>query len=1418
MPETPPAGTNGKEIVIHKEASSLTHYQCPILKSTNYTIWALRIKLILEANGLWETIEPSADTERDVKKDKATMAYLYQALPEDVILQIASCKTAKEVWEALKTRHVGVDRVQKARLQTLTTEFELLQMKEDETIDSFTGKMNSIVTKASCLGTTFGQPMLVRKLLNDVPDRFTQIVASIEQFTDLDEITLDETIGRLKTYEERLRLKKGGPADNQDKLLFTRHDNNSSRGNRFENRGQGRFNIQHITRELAKPTGDLSKVQCYGCNKFGHVKKNCPQQEHAQEQSNLVQEDVEPTLLMAVNEDKKIEEIFLNGRIEPSKYTTADESLWYLDNGASNHMTGVQEHFQELDENITGNVRFGDGSYVEIRGKGSIVFECKNKEQRVISQVYYIPSLKSNILSLGQLTENGCKVTMERDLLLLHDQEQKLLMRVTRSRNRLYNINLKIGVPICLLGSLEDQAWLWHARLGHLNFDSIRQMTQKNLVQGIPKINHASQICDACLLGKHSRAPFPKQAKFKSSEALDLVYGDLCGHISPPTHSGKKYIFLLVDDCTRYMWVYFLNSKDQAFETFKEFKQRVENEVGTKLKMLRTNRGGEFTSNEFSQYCKDNGIARQLTAPYSPQQNGVVERRNRTMLSTTRSMLKAMKMPQNFWGEEVRHAIYVLNRVPTKALKDSTPYEALKGRKPNLEYLRIFGCVAYSKVPSQHLKKLDDRSIPMVYLGIEEGSKACRLFDQETKRICVSRYVKFVEKDSWNWKEYIEEVGSEEPEWVDFAVANKDATNLPKDIEIEPINLDDDLAERSARPFDHTPLQGFRTLTEVTKRAREVEADYKELLLAEEEPRNYKEAAEDGKWIEAMKAELESINKNETWKLTDLPSNHKAIGLKWVFKTKRDASGKITKHKARLVAKGYVQRQGIDFEEVFAPVARIETVRLILAVAAYNEWEVHHLDVKSAFLHGDLMEEVYVSQPEGFVKTGSEGKVYKLSKALYGLRQAPRAWNMKLDHTLKSLGFEKCNLEQAVYTRRNKDSTLLIRVYVDDLIVTGTPKKEIEHFKCQMEEKFEMSDLGSISSILSRIVKVKTIEGFDLKVKIIERYGFLSRTTIPTRPDLDRLARLNPIWTAQRFLDRLGQNSTFTVRLAINRRLSAIFTTLGEISIKQTGYKNKILKDANMIDSNETKIPMDPGTKLTKTEGGDSVDETEYRSLIGCLRYLLHTRPDLCYSVRLLSRFMQEPKEHHLKAIKQVLRYIKGTKEFGITYKKLGGCKITGYSDSSYGVNTEEGKETTRIVFYFGNSPITWSTQKQQTVALSSCESEFMTATAAACQALWLKRLLSGITGWKEEKITLLVDNISAIALMKNPVFYGRSKHIDTRYHFIRECVEDNHINVEHISGELQRADILTKALARVKFTTMRELLGVQDLQQRDRD
>ncbi|KAL0682068.1 hypothetical protein Bca4012_048915 [Brassica carinata] len=398
------------------------------------------------------------------------------------------------------------------------------------------------------------------------------------------------------------------------------------------------------------------------------------------------------------------------------------------------------------------------------------------------------------------------------------------------------------------------------------------------------------------------------------------------------------------------MWTMLLREKSEAFDRFKKFKEYVENQTKLQLKNFRTDSGGEFTSSEFIRFCEENSVTRHLTAPYTPQQNGVVERRNRTLMEMTRSLMKAMKIPNQLWGEAVRHSTYLINRIATKALENKTPYESLYVKKLNIEHLRVFGCVAFAKINSPHLKKLDDRSRMVINLGTEPGSKAYRLYDPVAKKIVVSTDVIFDEKKSWDWSTLSTNV-DEEP--GSFKLPHIDVTeegdgdehqdhqhheeqNNNEEEEAVDACEQEQVAENKDANQDQLVTSRYGRYIRKPKRFDDyillAEFEGGRLLLTiDGEPESYIEAAVIQAWIDAMKAEIESIIKNKTWKLVKKPTGVKPISLKWIYKTKRNAYGTVIKYKARLVAKGYVQQQGIDFDEVFAPVARIETIRLLLA-------------------------------------------------------------------------------------------------------------------------------------------------------------------------------------------------------------------------------------------------------------------------------------------------------------------------------------------------------------------------------------------------------------------------------------------------------------------------------------------------------
>jgi len=508
------------------------------------------------------------------------------------------------------------------------------------------------------------------------------------------------------------------------------------------------------------------------------------------------------------------------------------------------------------------------------------------------------------------------------------------------------------------------------------------------------------------------------------------------------------------------------------------------------------------------------------------------------------------------------------------------------------------------------------------------------------------------------------------------------------------------------------------------------------------EPASYAEAKEYPAWRAVMEQELASVEQNSTWELVNLPAGHRPISLKWVFKLKKNKLGAVIKHKARLVAGGFVQQEGIDYDDAFAPVARMESVRVLLTLAAQEGWRVHHMDVKSAFLNGDLKEEVFEQQPPGCTVAGEEGKVYRLHKALYGLRQAPRAWNAKVDNTLKALGFQQSAHDAAMYERGSGRTVLLVGVYVDDLIITGAAEDEVEAFKAQMKI-FDMSDLGALS--------------FYLGVEV-------------------------------------HQHAT-------------------RITLRQTHYAKRILELGGMEGCNPTNTPMEERLRLSKNSTTALVDPTHYRRLIGSLRYLVHTRPDLAYAVGFVSQFMEQPTVEHQGAVKQILRYLTGTLDFGLDYTKaLGGTRFIGYTDSDLAGDVDTSKSTSGSLFFLGSCLVSWHSIKQKVVALSSCEAEYIAASTATTQALWLSRLLAELLGRGVEVVELKMDSKSALALAKNPVFHEKSKHIRIKYHFLKSCLEDGTIKAEHLSTTDQLADILTKSLGKAKFQEMRGRIGLRQI------
>ena len=708
--------------------------------------------------------------------------------------------------------------------------------------------------------------------------------------------------------------------------------------------------------------------------------------------------------------------------------------------------------------------------------------------------------------------------------------------------------------------------------------------------------------------------------------------------------------------------------ENQTGHKVKTFVTVVNNKTDLKVKILRSDNGGEYTSKAFASFCAAKGIIHQFTNPYSPEQNGIAERLNRTIIESARSMLLHASLPQQFWAEAVNTAVYLHNRSPRVALKDKTPYECWYGSKPNVSNLRVFGCLSFVHAPDGKRQKFHPKASKAIFVGYPQDTKGYKLYDLSSKRFVRSRNVIFYENNFHSFeqgnlrcdKNAVFHDFDENDEPIDTAVEPVALENIPEPAEkFQPVGA----------TYEETFMRQVQSLG--TERQRKPPQRFHpegcfavtESLTAEiDEPKSIKEAINGEhsvQWKEAMESEYLSLMQNDTWELVPLPEGQNIVGSKWVLKVKRNADGTVDRFKARLVAQGYTQTQGVDYNEVYAPVARYSAIRSLLALANAHNLEIHQVDVKTAFLNGNLDYDIYMSQPEGFIDKDRPNFVCKLKKSIYGLKQSARCWNSTLDEALISSGYRKSDADGCIYVKSVKNSDghisfVILAVYVDDIMPVSNDKVMLNAEKASLCKKFDMIDQGEVHYILGMSIK--------------------------------------------------RDRDTKT------------------LYISQQSYLEKVLERFEMENCKPVSTPLEPGRKFQKlSDDEEAFDLKLYQQAIGCLTYAsTATRPDIATAVGILSQFMSNPSKQHWVGVKRILRYISGTLNFGLKFSADDKEPLI----YGWAGDIETRRSASGYVFQIGNSTISWCSRKQSSVAKSSTEAEYIALSFATQEAIWLLRLL----------------------------------------------------------------------------------------------
>ena len=1063
---------------------------------------------------------------------------------------------------------------------------------------------------------------------------------------------------------------------------------------------------------------------------------------------------------------------------------------WWLDSGATTHISVSMQGCLSCRKPSDGEryIYVGDGNTVEVEAIGTFRLLLRTGFYLDLKETYVVPSFRRNLVSISVLDKFGYSCSFGNNKFSLYYDSKLVgsgslsmydnlyLLDTIASFNETLHVNSR-GTKRKL--NDENSAGLWHKRLGHISKQRIERLVSDGILGPLDFSDF--NVCVECVKGK--RTNIRRLGAERATDILELIHTDICGPFPTASWNGQQYFITFTDDYSRYGYLYLIHEKSQALDVFKAYKAEVENQLNKTIKAVRSDRGGEYYGRfdgsgeqrpgPFAKFLEECGIVPQYTMPGSPSMNGVAERRNRTLKEMVRSMISHTTLPNSLWGEALKTATYILNRVPTKATV-KTPYELWTGKKPSIRHLHIWGCPAEARPYRPNEKKLDSRTVSSYFVGYSERSRGYKFYDPASRSFFETGNAKFFEEVEFGGEDKVRDVVFEEefislptvaleqnpqvpiPETVQEAAPN----NLDN-IEILPNQVQQDIPEeQTQQPQEQVPLR-----RSTRERRNAIPDDYivflqeheENMEILEDDPINFSQAMNSSnsqKWINAMNEEIKSMKDNDVWDLVPLPEGAKPIGCKWIFKTKRDSKGNVERYKARLVAKGFTQKEGIDYKETFSPVSSKDSFRIIMALVAHFDLELHQMDVKTAFLNGDIDEIIYMVQPENFVSQDSKEMVCKLKKSIYGLKQASRQWYYKFHQVILSFGFEMNVVDDCIYHKFSGSKYIFLVLYVDDILLASNDIGLLHETKTFLSKQFEMKDLGDASFVLGI-----------------------------------RIHRDRP---------------------------------RGIIGLSQKSYIETILKRFGMQDCKPGDTPVAKGDKFSLNQcpkndfESKEMQKIPYASAVGSLMYAqVCTCPDIAYIVGMLGRYLSNPGMDHWKAAKRVMRYLQRTKDYMLTYRRSDQLEIIGYSDSDFVGCQDSRRSTSGYVYLLAGGAISWKSCKQTLIASSTMAAEFIACYEASNHGIWLRNFVTGlrILNGVERPLKMFCDNRSAVLYSNNNRSTVKSKHIDIKFLIVKERIQSGQLSIEHIGTNSMIADPLTKGVPPKVFHEHTAHMGVVPLE-----